>query len=202
MYNTAYPYRVTTPPVGDPLFMTLVEARSYLRLTTADVDDAELTVFINAAQSATERYTRLTLFTTIFETTRDFFSPEMMLNRAPLISVGSVQRLVADALTTVAATTYKIIDNDVINYGSIVLKAGQIWPSDQDAEARAITIQFSAGFGAAATDLPPDLIAGMQRVLSDLYENRGDCSCDCAGAIMSMSQSAKAILARFKIMSV
>lgn len=197
MLNTAYPYRVVTPPVGDPLFISAADARRYLRLTSADVTDADLEAFIEAAQAATERFTRLTLFTTVFETTRDFFQGEMLLKRAPLISVASIERLVSDTLTAVPATTYKAIDTDVINYGSIVLKAGQIWPSDQDAEARAITITFNAGFGADNTFLPPDLIEGMQRVLSDLFENRGDCP-----DIDKFSPAAKALLGRFKIMAV
>lgn len=202
MLNTAFPYRIVTPPASDPLFISIEDAKRYLRLTDADVTDADLEAFIEAAQAATERFTRLTLFTTVFETTRDFFQAEFLLKRAPLISVTKIERLVSDVLTTVDASTYKIIDNDVINYGSIVLKANQIWPCDQDAEARAITITFSAGFGVDSTFLPPDLIDGMKRVLSDLFENRGDCSCDSAGATASMSSAAKALLGRFKIMAV
>ncbi len=200
MGNTAYPYRITVPPAGDPLFITLDEARSYLGLTSADISDADLTAFIKAAQAATERFTRLTLFTTRFVTTRNFFYPEILLKRTPLESTISVERLVNNILIAVASTVYKDIDTEVLNYGSIVLKAGQIWPSDQDAEARAITITFDAGFGADATSLPPDLVDGMKRVLADLFENRGDCSCD--GAMASMSASAKALLGRFKIMAV
>ncbi len=200
MFNTAFPYRISTPPVGDPLFITLAQARSYLRLTSTDVSDSDLTAFIKAAQAASERFTRLTLFTTIFKTTRDFFLQEFLLRRAPLISVTSVERLISDVLTTVDATIFKAIDTDIINYGSIVLKANQVWPHDQDDEARAITITFSAGFGTTSTDLPDDLIEGMKRVLGDLFEDRGDCSCD--GAMASMSSSAKMLLGRFKIMTV
>lgn len=202
MSSTAYPYRVTVPPVGDPLFITLAKARTYLRLTTADISDDDLTAFIKAAQAAAERFTRLTFFTTRFETTRDFFWTEIMLNRAPLESITSVERLISDVLTAVDSSVYKAIDTDVLNYGSIVLKAGESWPCDQDAEARAITITFDAGFGTAASDLPADLITGISRVLADLYENRGDCSCDSTGGLASMSNSAKMLLDRFKIMTV
>lgn len=198
MLKTAYPYRIVTAPAA-ATFITLDQARSYLRLTSADISDADLTAFIEAAQAATERFTRLTLFTTGFETTRDLFQSEFLLKRAPLVSVTSVERLVGDVLTAVAASTYKAIDTGVINYGSIVLKAGQSWPCDQDAEARAITITFNAGFGVDSTFLPPDLIEGMKRVLSDLCENRGDCSCS---DMDKLSSDARALLGRFKIMAV
>lgn len=198
MFKTAYPYRVITAPVA-ATFITLTQARSYLRLTSADISDADLTAFIEAAQAATERFTRLTLFTTEFETTRDFFQSEFLLKRAPLDNITSVERLISDALTAVDASTYKAIDTGVINYGSIVLKAGQTWPCDQDAEARAITITFDAGFGPDETFLPRDLIEGMKRVLSDLYENRGDCSCS---DMDKLSSGARALLGRFKIMAV
>ena len=199
MLETAYPYRVATPPAGDPMFVTLEQARGYLRLLDTDVTDEELTAFILAAQATTERFTRLTLFTTGFETTRNFFQPEFLLKRAPLDSITSVERLIDDVPTAVAASTYKTIDHGVINYGSIVLKAGQSWPCDQDAEARAITITFDAGFGVDASFLPPDLVEGMKRVLGDLYENRGDCSCS---DLDKFSPAARSLLGRFKIMAV
>ncbi len=198
MHSTAYPYRVAIAPAGDPLFITTDQARTFLRLTASDITDEDLTIFIRAAQSAAERFTRLTLFTTTFETTRDFFHhSDFFLRRAPLTSITSIERLVMDVLVTVDTTTFKAIDTDVLNYGSIVLKAGQIWPSDQDHEPRAITITFVAGFGADATFLPDDLVEGMKRILSDLYENRGDC-----GDQGNLSTVAGALLARFKIMTI
>lgn len=198
MHSTAFPYQVTIAPAGNPLFITIDQARAYLRLTASDITDADLTIFIQSAQSAAERFTRLTLFTTTFETTRDFFHhSDFFLRRAPLISITSIQRLVNDVLITVDVATFKAIDTDVLNYGSIVLKAGQIWPSDQDHEPRAITITFVAGFGVDATFLPNDLVEGMKRILSDLYENRGDCFDQ-----NNLSTAAGALLSRFKIMTV
>ena len=200
MPRQAFPYVVTTPPAGDTLFVSLADARAYLRLDAGDPTDAELTAFIKAAQAAVERFTRLTLFTTTFTTKRDVFSCEIVLRRAPLQSVTTVKRQVNDVQTVVADTVYKEIDEGVNNYGSIVLKAGQLWPTDQDVERRTIEIAFVAGFGADSTFLPDDLIQGALRVLADLFENRGDCSC--AGAMETMSPAAKALLGRFKIMEV
>lgn len=200
MPRQAFPYVVTTPPAGDPLFVSLADARAYLRLDAGDPTDDELTAFIKAAQAAVERFTKLTLFDTTFTTKRDVFVCEIQLRRAPLQSVTTVKRQVSDVQTTVDASVYKAIDEDVNNWGSIVLKAGQLWPTDQDIERRTIEIAFVAGFGADSTALPPDLITGGLRVLADLIENRGDCSC--AGAMSTMSPAAQALLGRFKIMEV
>lgn len=200
MRRQAFPYTVTTPPPGDPLFVSLDDARNFLRLSTDDIDDDELTAFIKAAQAAGERFTKLTFFTTGITTKRDLFTHEIVLRRAPLDSVVSVSRQVADVQAAVAASVWKAIDEGQINWGSIVLKADQIWPSDQDRERRAIEIVFDAGFGVDSTSLPEDLIQGCLRVLADLYEDRGDCTC--AGALASMSVAAKALLGRFRIIEV
>lgn len=200
MPRQAFPYVITTPPAGDPLFVSLADARAYLRLDADDPTDAELTAFIQAAQAAVERFTKLTLFDTTFTTKRDVFTSEIQLRRAPLQSVTSITQLVSDSPVTVDASTYKAIDEDVNNWGSIVLKAGQLWPTDQDIERRTIEIAFVAGFGPDETTLPPDLITGALRVLADLIENRGDCSC--AGAMATMSPAAMALLGPFKIMEV
>lgn len=202
MRSQAFPYTVITPPAGDPLFVSLDDARAYLQGAGDDLSDDELTAFIKAAQAAVERFTKLTLFTTEFLTNRDFFPCEITLRRAPLQSIVTIFRLIADVPTLVDASTFKAIDTNQINWGSIVLKSGQSWPFDQDDEPRAIEINFIAGFGDEKDDLPPDLIAGALRVLADLVANRGDCSCDCAGAMGSMSASAKMMLARFRILAV
>lgn len=202
----AFPYTVTTPPVDDPLFVSLADARTYLRQSAAALPDDELTRFIKATQAAIERFTKLTLFDTVFQTKRDFFTSsvasEIVLKRAPLQTVDQISRQVIDVQTVVANTIYKAIDENVINWGSIVLKADQIWPTDQDRERRTIEIDFTAGFGTDSTDLPPDLVEGGLRLLADLWANRGDCPCDCAGAISSMTGDARLLLGRFRIIEV
>ena len=80
----AYPYKITVPPAGDPLFVSLDDARAYLRLDATNPTDEQLTEFIKAAQACVEKFTKLTLFTTEFMTKRDRFSCEEVLRRAPL----------------------------------------------------------------------------------------------------------------------
>ncbi len=202
MRRQAFPYVITTPADTATLFVSLDTARTYLKQDACALPDAELTAFIKATQAAIERFTKLTLFTTIFQTKRDLFTCELVLKRAPLQTVDQISRQVSDVQEVVAATIYKAIDENVINWGSIVLKASQIWPSDQDLERRTIEIDFTAGFGDDASDLPFDLVQGGLRLLADLWANRGDCACDCTGAMSSMSGEARALLGRFRIIEV
>lgn len=198
-YRTrAYPYTVITPPAGDPTFITILEARAHLGLNAdPDPPDAEVLAFINQAQAAVERFTRLTLFNTGFQTFRDFFPLEIELRRAPLQSVEEIASLLAGTFEVFDNANYKLISTGMPFYGKVVLKDGACWPIDIDDERESVRIQFTAGFGADATSLPPDLVAGAKRVLTDIYENRGDCdSCD------ALSQSAKALLTRFIIMDI
>ena len=192
----AYPYTVITPPSGDPTFITVTEARAHLNLNPdPDPPDAEVLAFINQAQSAVERFTRLTFFNTGFQTSRDFFPPEIELRRAPLQSVEEIASLLAGTFEVFDSANYKLISVGMPFYGKVVLRDGIYWPIDIDNEREPVRIQFTAGFGADATTLPADLVAGAKRVLPDIYENRGDCdSCE------TLSTSAKALLTRFIIM--
>jgi len=56
----------------------------------------------------------------------------------------------------------------------IALKYGQSWPSTTLRPYQAICITYIAGYGDAATDVPPDVINGLKLLISDAYENRGD----------------------------
>lgn len=198
----AWPYNIKTPPAGDPLFVTVANARIYLRTTIEQISDSELTAFIKASQAAIERFTKLTLFTTVFTSKRDWFDLEIRLHQAPLIDVTQITRLVSNVPVDVAANVYKAIDTAELNWGSIVLKADQIWPTDMDNERRAIEITFSAGFGPDSSSLPADLIQGGLRLLADLLENRGDCGCSCEGALSAMTAEARALLQQFRILEV
>ena len=79
-------------PTSIELFVTLAQARTYLKLSDIDISDADLTAMILAVSRGTERYTRLTLYATAYKTSRDYFNfMEMRLKRAPLQSVESVK---------------------------------------------------------------------------------------------------------------
>lgn len=203
-----YPYNITVNDNADVLFVTLEQARDYLKITSDDIDDADLTAMILAVSRATERYTKLTLYTTTFTTTRDLFDYITLnkLKRAPLISIGSIQYLVDDSLVTIDSSIYKTLSVDVLNFGSIALKAGNIWPVSRDEELAGILITFDAGMATDQDSLQekyPDLIQGMLRMLADFYTNRGDCN-DCGGAsgTSGPSSSTKNLLAPFRIMEI
>lgn len=198
---TNYPYKIITPPTGDPLFVSLEDARTYLKVDVDNISDDDLTALIKAAQDAGERYTKLTFFNTEFLAQFDFFCDEIVLRRAPLNSINSISRQIDDVDVLVDSDIYKIIDENQINYGSVAIKANQNFPNDFDNEKRIIQIQFVAGFGEDATFLPNDLILGLLRLLADYYEDKGDCSCN--GILDStIPKSARMLLMPFRIMEI
>lgn len=199
--SNAYPYVITVAPATDLLVVTADAARNFLRIDNDLVGDTEMEGFIRAAQAAVERFTKLTIFLTTFETKRDclIWGQDIQLRRAPLQTITSIKYLLADVETTIDAATYKTIRAKVNNFGLIALKEDENWPTDIDTEAEAVTILFIAGMTDDPCALEFDLVQGVLRVISDLYYNRGDCSCSDDD---KMSGAAKALLGKYRILGV
>lgn len=199
--SQAFPYVVTVAPEETCLAVTADQARTFLRVEEDLIGDTEMEGFIRAAQATVERFTKLTIFFTTFETKRDtlFFNQNIQLRRAPLQSITSIKYLRNDVETTIDASTFKAIRVNVNNFGDISLKQDETWPTDIDNEDEAITILFIAGMSGDALTLEHDLLQGILRVISDLYYNRGDCSCSDDD---KMSGAAKALLGKYRILGV
>lgn len=211
--NRAYPYVAIDPAIEARLFITVAEARLYLRLAPdPDPADAEVTDYIRQAQAIVERLTGLTFFTTKFRTFRDCFpydlrtfrgyssaesETEIKLRKAPLIGIDEVSFLRSGEFDVFDSAKYKTVQAGMNYYGAMVLKQDYSWPIYIDQEREAVKIDFSVGFGADAAALPYDLVAGTKRVLADLYENKGDCD-----PSYMLSASARQFLNRFIIMSI
>lgn len=181
-------------------FSTPEKLRSFLGFASDDttsLTDIEANDLMLRAQAVTERLTKLTLFDTTFTNLRDVFEHKIELRAAPTQSVTSVERQVEDVFEAVETTVFKLIRANQLFFGSIVLKDSELWPHDQDHEPEAIKIVFVAGFGPDKTALPTDLIAGLFRVVNDLFANRGDCGG--VGDFASIGAEARALLNRFII---
>lgn len=199
-----------TPYIGVPddatqVFATPEQLRSFLGFASNDtisLSDIEANDLMLRAQAIVERFTKLTLYNTIFTNLRDVFEHSFEMRRAPTQSVTTIERQVNDNFELVDASIFKLIRANQLFYGSVALKEAQHWPIDQDRELEAIKIIFIAGFGPDETTLPPDLISGLFRVTADLFSNRGDCECDGGESIGNISTQARAILNRFRIMEI
>jgi uncharacterized phiE125 gp8 family phage protein len=177
----AYTYNVTTPAANLPL--TLAEVKTHLRLDPDDTsEDSYLTILIETAADFGERYTGRDFINKTYTTFRnDFFEP-LLLRRSKVSSITSIQYLINGVLTTVANTVYGL--EDVNDYPYIYLKDNQEWPTDTDCIPQSIKIVFVSGYGASNVNIPSDIKLALLNHIAFLYENRGDCSGECGGAML------------------
>ena len=180
--SRAHKYEIVTPPVGSPTLVSLQEAKDWLRLDTT-ADDAILTRLIRVAQTAIEQYTKLTLFTTTFKTTRDAFGQDWELRRGPTQAITRFEYKVGGVLTPVDPASY-FLSGDAF-FGRPALREGYVYPCP-DLERDVIEIEFTAGFGTAPEDIPDDFALAALNHIADAYASRGDCACD-PGSGLAMS---------------
>ena len=76
------------------------------------------------------------------------------------------------------------------------IRVRELVNQDQRGSARksGIEIEFLAGYGPTGADIPAAIILGLKMLISYLYANRGDCTCDSAGAKSAIGSSGAAML--------
>ncbi len=159
-----HPY---TPPAVEPI--TLAEAKLHLRVDLDDDDDL-ITSLIVAARQVCEGRLRRALVTQVWDLTLCGF-PEcgpIRVPLPPLVSVGSVKyRDGAGVQQTLSGSVYVVAAGTP---GAIHLADGQSWPTTQE-HPEAVTVRFTAGYGAAAA-VPDCIKAAMKLLIGHWYENR------------------------------
>ncbi len=166
------PTKIYTQPTVEPV--SLEEAKVHLRLGAEPTDeDTYIYGLITAARKHCENFLGRALCTQTLETYLDEFpsSDYIELPFPPLASVITLKyKDTADVLQTWDAANY-IVDT-VSEPGRVVLAYGISWPSTL-AETQAVQIQYTAGYGNAAT-VPLNIKQAIMLKVADLYENRGD----------------------------
>lgn len=165
----AYGLSILDQPETEPL--TLEQVRSHLRLSQTD-DDSELsTLWIPAARREIEKAIGVALITQTLRLTLDHF-PLSFPGHAIELPIGPVQ--------SVASITYYDTDNvlqtvDDEDYlvetttGRVVPAEGCTWPATFDRPG-AVRVNFVAGFGDAAADVPAGLRSAMLIQVREMYE--------------------------------
>ncbi|TAL39639.1 MAG: hypothetical protein EPN97_02120 [Alphaproteobacteria bacterium] len=182
----------TTPPAIEPL--TLDEAKLHLRVTST-VDDALITSLIVTARQMCESFTGLALIERDYSLYLDAWDKqEITLPRPPLVSVGLVNIYDADGNPAAFdASNYTVSVAGMP--GRIALNDG-ISPPQPGRLSDGIEIQFTAGFGDAASDIPAPLVQGVKQLLAHLYERRGD-----EGGEPLRASGADSLFQTFRVMS-
>lgn len=167
---------LVTAPAAEPL--TLADAKGFLRVDGAD-EDALITALVVAARRAGEAFTGRAWITQTWRLSLDFFPSRgdgggargaLELPLPPLQSVASVTTYDDADTPSVFAAAGTFVDT-ASTPGRLVLRRGQTWPSALRV-AGAIEIEFVAGYGDDASDVPEELRHGARLLLGHLYENR------------------------------
>lgn len=155
-------------PSVEPL--TVDEVRSHIR-DYDTVDNAQLTGFIESARHYIESFLGRQLITATYKLYLDAFPSEIELPMPPLQSVTSIQYIDTEgAEQTLAASVYQY-DTDS-QPGRIKLDYAQSWPSTRGGDYDTVTVTFVAGYGDAATDVPPSILQAMRLLVASYAEMR------------------------------
>lgn len=184
------PVEVVTPPAAN--FLEDARVWDHLRVPLsgspeAPADETQIALYRNAAQAALDgpqgtlgralitQTLRMTLDAFPLWTAADAGERYLQGNGAirlpcpPVVSVTSIAYVdEAGATQTLAASKYDLIDNQ--RWPSIVVPAWeQDWPATRDVPA-AVTVTWTAGYGAAASDVPQNIVAAGLEMVRMLYE--------------------------------
>lgn len=136
------------------------EAKTFLRLD-GTAEDALIDDLIQVARIAAEEQTGKALITQSWRITYDDCAPSVVhLPYGPVQSMTSVKTIAADATeTTIAATNYH-------------LNALQDLVFDAIPSGHQVQINYVAGYGDTASDVPVDIAQGILIHVAHLYEHR------------------------------
>jgi uncharacterized phiE125 gp8 family phage protein len=193
---------IVTEPAIEPV--TLEEMREHLRID----DEAEhnfLLDSISEAREEIEQATGLALISQTWKLTIDhwpagkqdwwdgvrqghinqLYGPDayssLRLPKYPLLSVSSVT-VYDEESNAQSISVADVFDIDLNQRpGRITLKSGQTWPVALRAN-NAIEIEYVAGYGTAASDVPGPLRRAIRSLAAHLFTHRGD-GCDAVDAM-------------------
>jgi len=145
-----YPLEISTEPATQPL--TLQEAKDFMR-EDRDVEDSLIQQFVGAARKNLENHTGYVLIDTVFKLYLEDFS-DIKLPKKPIKS-GSVSIEYVDttgAKQTLTASKYNVHEVD----SPVQIEFLSNLPDLDNDEKYPVIITFTAGYGAAESDIPDD----------------------------------------------
>ena len=204
-YNQYRGHSLVTGPSVEPV--TATDVKDQLELDAADATkDTQIELYITASREMIEEYTGLAIITQVWKLTIDHWpndrqqwwsgvrqgsidellqsgrASQVFLPRYPLQTVDAIN---ADDVAVTVADVF-IVDTQQ-KPGRLVVKRSATWPTVLD-NANGIDIEYTAGYGASASDVPAALRLAIIQMASYMFEHRGDC--DTASAMkMSGAQS-------------
>lgn len=163
-------WRVTTAPAVEPI--TVADLKLFARID-GSVEDALLSQFIVAAREAAEEYLRRALISQTIRATVDFWPESGLLElpRPPLQSITQIAtRDEDDTETEYDSDYYYAVLESIPGYAKI--KQSYSPPINTDRDKAGIVIDYIAGYGDRADDVPMQIRTALYLWATAIYENR------------------------------
>ena len=161
------PLKRTTDATVEPVSLT--DAKHHLRVSGSD-DDNYITSVITAARQVAEDYTGRAFITQTWTLEQDTFPSVFYLPRPPLIGVTHIKYTdTAGSSQTVSSDDYDVFTTN--EPGEVREAYGAAWPTSRGDHNNVIAT-YTAGYGAAASNVPQAIVQAVLLILGHLYENR------------------------------
>lgn len=168
-----FAHNIVTEPTAEPI--TRSELRTFLRNPPTE-DNEFLDDCLVQARVLFEAYTGVACITQVWKLTLDYWPQlQVELPRYPLASVDSVTTYDSSGSYTAQTIATLFYVDTQSKPGRLRLKNDQAWPTASQ-NTNAIEIQYTAGYGSAATDVPLTLRRALLTLAGYLYMHRGACS--------------------------
>jgi len=159
--------KLKTAPSTEPI--TLDQAKLHLRVDTGD-DNALISMLITTAREMAEKETKRAFITQIWQMTLDAAESEIEIPKPPLQSVESITVIDEAGNESVVDASHYDVDKAQNSYGRVRLKSGSTWPTHRGFAS--FIVEFKAGYGDAAADVPEALKQAVLQLIAHFYENR------------------------------
>ena len=163
---------IVTEPALEPV--SVAELNDFLRLTgTAGSSDTILSALTTAARIYCEGVQNHAYIDQVLKLTSDRFPGRkyIELPKGPITSVASIIYYgTGNTANTMTASNYYV--DTVSSPARAYLAYGEIWPSLILRPANGVEVQYTAGYGSAATSVPENVRHAIKLIVGHMYEHR------------------------------
>jgi uncharacterized phiE125 gp8 family phage protein len=168
-----YSVKTTVEPTVEPV--SLQEAKKHLRVPTSNEDVNIDRIYIPAARRQLEAELGRPFINTTYEYGLDSFPGQLMpilLPRNPVQSVTSITYIDTDGVEQTMDTSRYVLD--LSSEPARVKPAySEFWPSIRErTSGQTVKVTFVAGYGSAASDVPPGIKQAMLLLIGHYYYHR------------------------------
>lgn len=164
-----FPRRAGNPTV-EPI--TLADALTHLRADSdSGANDAYITSLIKVARQTCEDRIERTLISTPWRLKLDGFTDAIELLQPPVIAVQYLKYLDSDGVEKTVNPADYVVDT-TSEPAWLVPGPDKEWPETQPGAINTVTVDYTAGYGTTAADVPAPLKHWMLLAIGSMYNTR------------------------------